>query len=264
MFQAELHGKLPKESRYREDVLTSNVFGFLEVANRINFLARYLRDYLKLEVTDAEAIAAVFEFWPTYSDGTEPDVVVVAGRWYLLFEAKLFSDFGLDASDAEKNQLRRELREGRSEASQRGLKFRLVTVTRESWQDTKRYPDIQPNDRKCWIWSNWQTFHALLDDIPESSRGIFGHQLYQLLDGRGLRGFRGFKKLGTAPPAPKVVFLNPAATRSSGTFLGFQRIFAEVVNDTATVFWSPKKRFRHYPERITSPTRIFWFQGEDK
>lgn len=263
MFRAELHGKLPSESRHREDVLTSNVFGFLEVADRSRFLARYLRDYLKLKVSDAEAITAVFEFWPTYSDGTEPDVVIIVGRWYVLFEAKLFSNFGLDASDAEKNQLRRELREGRREAIRRGLKFRLVTVTRESWQDTKRYPDIRPNDRIYWIWSNWQTFHALLEDTPESSRGILGHQLFQLLDGRGLRGFRGYQKLGIAPPAAEFVFLKANATRSSGFFLGFQSIFDEDVADSATVFWSPTKRFRRYPERITPLSRIFWSQGED-
>lgn len=263
MFRAELHGKLPSESRHREDILTSNVFGFLEVADRSRFLARYFRDYLKLRISDTEACAAVFEFWPTYSDGTEPDVVVIAGGWYVLFEAKLFSNFGLDASDAERNQLSRELREGRKEASRRGLKFRLVTVTRESWKDTKRYPDIRPNDRIYWIWSNWQTIHALLEDIPESSRGILGHQLYQLLDGRGLRGFRGYKKMGIAPTAPEFVFLKANATRSSGSFLGFQSIFAEDVADSATVFWSPTKRFRRYPEKITSPNRIFWFQGDD-
>ena len=264
MFRAELHGKLPSDSRNREDILTSNVFGFLEVADRSKFLARYLRDYLKLEVTDSEAIAAEFEFWPTYSDGTEPDVVVAVGQWYLLFEAKLYSDFGLDANDVERNQLRRELREGRREAIRRGLKFRIVTVTREYWQDTKRYPDIRPNDRNYWIWSNWQTFHALLEDIPESSRGILGHQLYQLLDGRGLRGFRGYQELGTAPPAPEVVFLKTDATRSSGLFLGFQSIFAEDVADATTVFWSPKKRFRRSPKLIPSTSRIFWSQGEHK
>jgi len=263
MFRAELHGKLPGGYRRREDVLTSNVFGFLEVANRRRFLARYLRDHLMLEVTDAEAIAAEFEFWPTYTDGTEPDVVTSVGRWYILFEAKLYSDFGRDANDPDQNQLRRELSEGRREASRRGLAFRLVTVTRESWRNVKRYPDIRPDDRGHWIWSNWQAVHALLDDTQEPKRGVLGRQLHRLLDGRGLRGFRGYTGMGVVPPAPGVVFLSASATRSPGFFRGFQSLPALDVVNPATIFWSPDKRFRCCAPQVKAPTRIFWSGGED-
>ena len=80
-----------------EDVLTSNVYGFLEVADRRRFLTTYLRDYLKLKVSDAEAIAAVFEFWPTYSDGTEPDVVVVKQKSVrtITLTPNIVNNFGL-------------------------------------------------------------------------------------------------------------------------------------------------------------------------
>jgi hypothetical protein len=263
MFRAELHGKLPREYRRREDILTSNVFGFLEVADRHTFLARYLRDYLGLEVTDAEANAAEFEFWPTYTDGTEPDVVVSVGLWYILFEAKLFSNFGLDANDAERNQLRRELFEGHLEATRRGLRFRLVTVTLESWRDVKRYPDIRQNDRTNWIWSNWQTVHALLDDVQESKRGNIGRQLHRLLDDRGLRGFRGYAGMGVVLPAPEVVFLRVSATRSPGFFRGFQSLPAFNVANPGAVFWILDKRFCRSAPQVISPTKIFWSGGEE-
>jgi hypothetical protein len=264
MFRAELHGKLPSEYRRREDILTSNVFGFLEAADRHLFLARYLRDYLGLEVTDAEANAAEFEFWPTYADGTEPDVVVSVGNWYILFEAKLYSDFGLDANDAERNQLRRELFEGRREASRRGLRFRLVTVTLESWRDVNRYPDIRPNDRAHWIWSNWQTVHALLDDVQVSKRGSLGSQLHRILDNRGLRGFRGYAGIGNVPSPPEVVFLSVSATRFPGFFRGYQYLPAFDVVNPGAVFWSPDKRFYRNALQVKSSTMIFWSEGEKK
>jgi len=127
----------------------------------------------------------------------------------------------------------------------------------------KRYPDIRPNDREYWIWSNWQAVHALLDDTQESKRGILGRQLHRLLDGRGLRGFRGYADLDIVPSAPEVVFLSVDKTRNPGFFRGFQSLPALDVANPPTVFWSPGKRFRRSVQQIKSPIRIFWSRGED-
>ena len=104
MYIAELRGKLSSQAELMEDVLTSNVFSFFKYANRKTFLKPFLND-LGFVISQEEARKAEFEFWPSYEDGTEPDVVVVVGNYYILFEAKYFSDFGPD-------QLKREADSG--------------------------------------------------------------------------------------------------------------------------------------------------------
>ena len=116
MYAAELGGKLSSELAEAEDVLTSNVFGFFEYADRTIYLSGYLRR-LGFDVSDDEARLATFDFWPRYSDGTEPDLVIRVGDLYLLFEAKYRSGFGINAEDPSQNQIRRELAEGSAEAA---------------------------------------------------------------------------------------------------------------------------------------------------
>jgi hypothetical protein len=95
MYIAELKGKLSSRIERSEDVLTSNVFSFFKYAPRDIFLSRLL-SLLGINLTDDELDNAEFIFWPTYEDGTEPDLVLLVGRYYILFEAKYFSDFGTD------------------------------------------------------------------------------------------------------------------------------------------------------------------------
>ena len=76
MLSAELRGKLPRGIRNLEDVLTSYVFNFLQYSSRPIFLGRFLHD-LAVGVSEADLEAAEFRFWPTFPDGTEPDLVIV-------------------------------------------------------------------------------------------------------------------------------------------------------------------------------------------
>ena len=62
MLRAELHGKLSSKVVESEDVLTSAVFGFLEVAPR-RVLRAYLKSALGMDVSVAEAEEAEFSFW---------------------------------------------------------------------------------------------------------------------------------------------------------------------------------------------------------
>jgi len=48
---------------------------------------------LGIVISDTDAREAEFLFWPSYEDGTEPDLVIICGDYYILFEAKLYSDF---------------------------------------------------------------------------------------------------------------------------------------------------------------------------
>ena len=93
MIHAELRGKLPEHNPdQREDILTSNVFSFFQYADRQVFLYELLKSW-HLDVTAEEAREAEFHYWPQLADGTEPDLVIVVGQYYLLIEAKYRSGF---------------------------------------------------------------------------------------------------------------------------------------------------------------------------
>ena len=92
MYLAELHGKLSSRVERMEDILTSNVFSFFKYSSRDIFLKNYLNK-LGFNISDQEAEEAEFRFWPIFEDGTEPDLVIIIGNYYLLIEAKYFSGF---------------------------------------------------------------------------------------------------------------------------------------------------------------------------
>lgn len=87
MYIAELKGKIPADVEKMEDILTSNVFSFFKYSRRNIYLKIFLSK-LGIIVTDNELNEAEFIFWPTYDDGTEPDVVIIVSEYYLLFESK--------------------------------------------------------------------------------------------------------------------------------------------------------------------------------
>src|SRR6185503_15550538 len=93
MYLAEIHGKLSRDNENKEDILASNVFSFFKYANRKIFLFALIR-MLGLHISELDAAQAEFRFWPTFEDNTEPDLVLLIGKYYLLFEAKYRSGFG--------------------------------------------------------------------------------------------------------------------------------------------------------------------------
>ena len=99
MLIAELKGKVPSQFHNSEDILSSNVFSYFKYSNR-----KILQDYLGelgINVSLNESINAEFIFWPSYTDGTEPDIIIVCGNYYLLFEAKFRSDFAAKTENSE-------------------------------------------------------------------------------------------------------------------------------------------------------------------
>ncbi|MDP2932277.1 MAG: hypothetical protein Q8O05_07280 [Chloroflexota bacterium] len=88
MYIAELSGKLSTKVEGREDILTSNVFSFFKYTERKVFLKSFLNKLLNLQVDDNDVDCAEFSFWPKFDDNTEPDLILVVGKYYLLFEAK--------------------------------------------------------------------------------------------------------------------------------------------------------------------------------
>ncbi len=127
MYLAEIHGKLSRQNENMEDILTSNVFSFFKYAPRQIFLFAFLQE-LGLVVTLEDVLSAEFFFWPLYANGTEPDLVIVVGNYYLLFEAKYHSGFGAETARI-KHQLVREIEGGVLEAASQDKLFRIIAVT---------------------------------------------------------------------------------------------------------------------------------------
>ena len=125
MIVAELNGKIPSNLKDSEDILTSDVFSFFKYADR-RFFVDYLQN-LGVSVSVEEAQKAEFIFWPSYEDGTEPDLVILCGSYYLLFEAKLNSDFSQKTKSTEA-QIDREVKMGKMAARNFNKDFIFIAI----------------------------------------------------------------------------------------------------------------------------------------
>jgi len=227
MINAELRGKLAdRNQERREDILTSNVFSFFQYANRHVFLWELLRSW-HLDVPPAEARDAEFHYWPAYADGTEPDLVLLVGNYYLLIEAKYLSGFG-KADSLHEDQLTREHAGGTEDAASRGGEFRLIAVTKHHFV-SEVLAQVPDGVKPVFQWTNWQQIAVLIRDVLESHPSIapetraFAEDLCDLLDRKGLRGYAGLSILehhvGIAPT--ERVFFDARSASFRGSFLGF-------------------------------------------
>ena len=154
MYQAELKGKLPSTIGRQEDILTSNVFSFFKYSDRRLYL-KSLLDFLHVPAAPDDLQEAEFVFWPNYDDGTQPDLVIIVGRYYLLFEAKYFSGVG-EEGESKAGQLIREIRTGRLEAKNVDKDFRLILVTNDTLPPHEILSAIPDEDRISVDWMKWQ------------------------------------------------------------------------------------------------------------
>lgn len=230
MYIAELKGKLPSDTRKSEDVLTSNVFSFFNYSKR-TFYLKALMEKLNINVSDKDLNEAEFIFWPTYKDNTEPDVVLIIGRHYVLFEAKYFSDFGKETPTAE-TQLIREEREGNEEACNLGKKFILVAVTADYCFKPEKFETI-PDYKKKYKWFNWQTVTELLLRLNEIESNLpnkrFATDLLRLLEFKELRPFNELI-YNEVDKVSDNIFLNPKTIIHRGKFIGFQKMLDSAPN----------------------------------
>jgi hypothetical protein len=114
MYLAEIHGKLSSDNENKEDILTSNVFSFFKYTDREIFFYPFIKS-LGLDISIDDCRRADFIFWPSYSDHTEPDLVILVGKYYLLVEAKYYSGFSKETPRL-KHQIVREIDGGMAEA----------------------------------------------------------------------------------------------------------------------------------------------------
>ncbi len=244
MYMAELRGKVSRKIENSEDILTSNVFSFLKYSNRLVYLKKFLR-VLDIDASDGDLIDAEFLFWPRYDDGTEPDIVILIGPHYLLFEAKYFSPVA-EENNCKAGQLVREFKQGISEAKNLGLAFRLVAITADSCSPDEILSDIPAIYRSSVDWVNWQTLAGILlntleEDGENASDQLFSEDLYDLLDRKHLRGFLSFNRLEGKHQsrAKDTLFFSAATATHRGGFIGF----LNSLSTAATVHPSPPACF---------------------
>jgi len=249
MYLAELRGKLSSRVERMEDVLTSNVFSFFKYSSRDIFLKKYL-DKLGFNISDREAEEAEFKFWPVFEDGTEPDLVIIVGNYYLLIEAKYFSEFSAGTKKDE-HQLLRELNNGKLEAKNYDKKFNLIAITADYYYKKDKFEVIPQNLRPHFKWTNWQLVSSFLDNILSSTPNIkkperdFCLDLYNLLDKKHLRSFQNITYNGPSLKDYSSIFFNARTAKLRGDFIGFVESLSltERLKPVGkTVFFSSTKR----------------------
>lgn len=274
MYLAELHGKLSQRIERMEDILTSNVFSFFKYSTREIFLKGYLKK-LGFDVSDQEANKAEFLFWPRFEENTEPDLVIIVGNYYLLIEAKYFSDFGGE-TDKTKAQLIREIEGGKLEAKNYGKDFALIAITADYYYKKSKFKVISSDFIPYFKWTNWQLISSFLNNILESNKKIskqerdFALDLYDLLDKKNLREFQSFDILFLINPYLKPhasVFFEAKTAKFRGDFIGFLNSLPfdkKILITRKTIFLTiQKKIFNHLVQsrRLTYSKDTVFFKG---
>jgi hypothetical protein len=277
MYLAEIQGKLSLYNERREDLLTSNVFSFFKYAPRDVFLYHLLKS-IDIPVTEEEAVGAEFNFWPRYENNTEPDLGIIVGEYYLLFEAKYFSGFGQEIGET-KHQLIREIEGGILEAGNLGKTFKLIAVTADYHFDFVKYKDIPAKVRLRFKWTNWQQIALLIYEILESDVELstevrsFAEDLYALLLKKNLRTYAGMNvlaRVGQLSDSPDSVFFEASTAKYRGDFIGFMASLS-VEEDIAMIpkqiFFNPSitlfQSLVQVPSLKPSPSPLF-FEGDLK
>ncbi len=255
MYIAEIKGKLSSKLQRSEDILTSNVFSFFKYASREVFLSQLI-DYLNISVTHQELVKAQFIFWPKYDDRTEPDLVLVIGKYYLLFEAKYFSGFGKENSIA-KAQFVREIEGGLNEAKSLGQEFMAIAITAHYHFPQDILDKVPKKHRTYFRWMNWQSVASILLDLLECHQEKladfhFASDLYELLDDKKLRGFLSFERLtGTYKSSPSdMIFFSAQSSDFRDKFMGFKKVLSNLtdIKNISSSFFYKKLFFSKMPK----------------
>lgn len=229
MIIAELYGKISSKLEDMEDILTSNVFSFFKYSNR-QLLMGYLSQ-LGISVTLKDSENAEFLFWQSYDDGTEPDLVVICGEYYILFEAKLYSDFSPQTAIIA-SQISREIKMGKLAAENLGKEFVYVAITAEYHKNKTKFLNYEKKEFN-FIWTNWQSVTSFLENnisnhTPHYNNG-FIKDLHSLLIKKRLRSYKGISNVkghnnyGTY----NSIFYDFKSSKFKGEFSGYKERLSE-------------------------------------
>ena len=277
MYLAEIHGKLSSENENKEDILTSNVFSFFKYSDREIFLLPFLKS-LGLDISKEDALQTEFLFWPSYSDGTQPDLVIITGSYYLLVEAKYHSGFGKETL-SRKHQLIREIEGGVLEAETLDKKFKILTVTADYNPKSRAKEGVPPHHQSDLIPINWQKIAFIVYSILETEPNIspemklFAEDLYALLLKKNLRNFEGINAFNLATGSLKVIhdniFFQANTASYRGDFIGFlaaMETLPQLSPSPDILFFGLQKHFFQFhgilnSSMLTNPDDNLFFKG---
>jgi len=203
----------------REDILTSNVFSFFKYSDRNVYLKMFI-EKIGINVSHKELQEAEFIFWPKYDDKTEPDVVIIIGNYYLLFEVKYLSNFYED-------QIKREIEGGLLESKNLRKEFYYIVLTQDYCYKEEIFEVAIKMIGDHFKWINWQCVsHILANHLDEYGNNspdfLFASDLYNLLKRKNLRGYHSFVHLSYPySGCGKYIFFSSDSARYRGNFIGF-------------------------------------------
>ena len=126
-------------------------------------------------------------------------MIIIVGKFFILFEAKFSSGFGKESEKVE-GQIIRELKLGSFEATNRTKEFIYVPITAHYMYKKNLFNEIPPEYQGKYRWINWQAVALLLMNILEDETIIlkpgdkaFAEDLYLLLIKKKLRVFAGLR-----------------------------------------------------------------------
>jgi len=185
VFEAEVRGHTGEE-----DVLTSRVFGTLEISDRLKFLLPILQQCGVQLLQETVPESFTFNYWREMGKRT-PDVVLEDNRNLIFFENKLNDSLHVD-------QLVEEYEDGIGCHKN----FRLIAVTSD-WiepPEVQRAKELLTKNgiiepRMQWI--NWQKIYAILHSNANNGNQTeekLINDLLSLLEAKGLSTFVQFPK----------------------------------------------------------------------
>jgi hypothetical protein len=219
---------------------------------------------------------AEFNFWPRYVDNTQPDLVIIAGSYYLLVEAKYLSGFSGETSKS-KSQIMREIENGILEANNYGKEFLFVAITADHYFRNDRFRDVPEEFMSRLVWTNWQSVADFLEETLSTNVEVtswereFAMDLEMLLDRKRLRDYRGASALKTSsflPSRVQRIFFQAADAKYRGEFIGFVESLRTVrllAPTSRMVFLSRQRRLfnsLYSVHDISSPDKSVFFNLE--
>jgi hypothetical protein len=140
-----------------------------------------------------------WHFWPWW-DVCEPDVVVEDAENLCIIEAKLYSEFGEEATAG--SQLRREWADGLQRAQEAGKQVWLVALTNHATfpKESIRRQLARASAEACRVcWLNWFEVGRFLRGLRNELVGGWTEDLLELLSRMGLAPFDGFGQVISYP-----------------------------------------------------------------
>ena len=274
MYIAEIQGKFTPSEERKEDILTSDVFSFFKYAKREVFLYQLVK-YLQLDIVKSDTVKAEFIFWPSYEDGTQPDLIILVGKYYLLIEAKFSSGFG-KSTDLIKHQLIREIEGGKLEAQNLNKEFHIIAVTAHYTKYHFYYDNPEFSNYEIF-WLNWHRIALLIYGTLSKSKSLdleticFAEDLYKLLAKKKLRSYAGveiLEDINNIALSPKQLFFNAATAQYRGDFLGFMdalREFPIMLKVSKFVFFFSKATFFKFDSDnlMSNKSKTIFFGGKN-